>query len=366
MSRFPPIGNGSSSYADTLGAYDGSDATTPRSAASSGRGRDEQRSLQEELAKMDAAVEKSRAASPEPEPGAEARKQAPQWSGPVVMKKPARSATKTQVIQPGSPAATAAPPPPPPRTAPVAPPAPTYEMMQHMHSTKPSDADLQHGARRLKRGDLSFSSGRHYAEFRLVKGAPHVLVGVSKPDWESHLSRGASGEVAIDDASDQEGHCFFYVANGRKFPGGQTWEGRRGAKQGDCIGMLVDMHQGSLAVYKNGELLGMMQRAGLAGELCWSAAHRSPLRGLARMISLTVGHVAQGYRAARREDRGPAQPSRRVRRPRRAVALRAGGGGRPAQAAEARPDGGAAASARVVCAERSRAATRKDGGGGSS
>ena len=283
MSRFPPIGNGSSSYADTLGAYDGSDATTPRSAASSGRGRDEQRSLQEELAKMDAAVEKSRAASPEPEPGAQARKHAPQWSGPVVMKKPARSATKTQVIQPGSPAATAAPPPPPPRTAPVAPPAPTYEMMQHMHSTKPSDADLQHGARRLKRGDLSFSSGRHYAEFRLVKGAPHVLVGVSKPDWESHLSRGASGEVAIDDASDQEGHCFFYVANGRKFPGGQTWEGRRGAKQGDCIGMLVDMHQGSLAVYKNGELLGMMQRAGLAGELCWSAAHRSPLRGLARI-----------------------------------------------------------------------------------
>ena len=139
-----------------------------------------------------------------------------------------------------------------------------------MHGTK-SNTDLQHGARRLKRGDLSFTSGRHYAEFRLVKGAAHVLVGLSKPDWESHLSRGASGEVAIDDASDQEGHCFFYVANGRKFPGGHDWEGRRGGSVGDRIGMLVDMHQGSLAVYKNGELLGMMQRAGLTGELCWSA-----------------------------------------------------------------------------------------------
>ena len=150
-------------------------------------------------------------------------------------------------------------------------------MMQHMHSTKPSDADLQHGARRLKRGDLSFTSGRHYAEFRLVKGAAHVLVGLSKPDWESHLSRGADGfDRAIDDASDQEGHCFFYVANGRKFPGGHDWEGRRGGRVGDRIGMLVDMHQGSLAVYKNGELLGMMQRAGLTGELCWSAAARQP------------------------------------------------------------------------------------------
>ena len=36
--------------------------------------------------------------------------------------------------------------------------------------------------------------------------------------------------------------------------------------------MLVDMHQGSLAVYKNGERLGLMVRSGLMAPLRWCAS----------------------------------------------------------------------------------------------
>ena len=41
-------------------------------------------------------------------------------------------------------------------------------------------------------------------------------------------------------------------------------------EQGDRIGMLLDLDQGSMSVWKNGELLGVMQAEGLSGPLCWA------------------------------------------------------------------------------------------------
>ena len=41
-------------------------------------------------------------------------------------------------------------------------------------------------------------------------------------------------------------------------------------KQGDRIGMLLDLDQGSMTVWKNGEQLGVMQAEGLSGPLCWA------------------------------------------------------------------------------------------------
>ena len=50
------------------------------------------------------------------------------------------------------------------------------------------------------------------------------------------------------------------------FPDG---EGQRGAtEQGDRIGMLLDLDQGSMTVWKNGVKLGVMQAEGLSGPLC--------------------------------------------------------------------------------------------------
>ena len=63
-----------------------------------------------------------------------------------------------------------------------------------------------------------FTAGRHYAQVTIVKGR-HICIGVNHPAWESECPRNADGNPILD-ASDQDGHCFYYTRNGRKFPGG--------------------------------------------------------------------------------------------------------------------------------------------------
>ena len=97
---------------------------------------------------------------------------------------------------------------------------------------------------------------------------------------------------------DVNGHCLYSTADGRRYPGAFDWEGMNGAnaiggwnrqmesatpaddapradKQGDRIGMLLDLDQGSMSVYKNGVKMGVMQPNGqdygLTGPLCWAA-----------------------------------------------------------------------------------------------
>ena len=43
-------------------------------------------------------------------------------------------------------------------------------------------------------------------------------------------------------------------------------------QQGDRIGMLLDLDQGSMAVWKNDEKLGVMQAEELSGPLCWAVS----------------------------------------------------------------------------------------------
>ena len=55
-------------------------------------------------------------------------------------------------------------------------------------------------------------------------------------------------------------------------PAPHNWEGMQSAReQGDRIGMLLDLDQGSMSIWKNGERLGVMQAEGLTGPLCWAA-----------------------------------------------------------------------------------------------
>ena len=51
---------------------------------------------------------------------------------------------------------------------------------------------------------------------------------------------------------------------------------------GNRIGMLLDLDQGSMTVWKNDEKLGVMQAEGLSGPLCWAV---SMLRASARIES---------------------------------------------------------------------------------
>ena len=68
-----------------------------------------------------------------------------------------------------------------------------------------------------------------------------------------------------------DGHCFYATYSGRRFPGGHDWEGKQNAREdGDRIGMLLDLDQGSMTVWKNDERLGVMVPDGLTGPLCWA------------------------------------------------------------------------------------------------
>ena len=105
-------------------------------------------------------------------------------------------------------------------------------------------------------------SGCHFAQFTVVVGE-HLIFGVIRPGWDVQGG---------DPAYNVDGHCFYDTDDGRRDPGFQDWEGMQNAtEQGDRIGMLLDLDQGSMTVWKNDQQLGVMQAEGLTGPLCWAA-----------------------------------------------------------------------------------------------
>ena len=55
-------------------------------------------------------------------------------------------------------------------------------------------------------------------------------------------------------------------------PGGRDWEGEQGAYEDDRIGMLLDLDQGIMTVWKNDVKLGVMVAEGLSGPFCWAVS----------------------------------------------------------------------------------------------
>ena len=100
-------------------------------------------------------------------------------------------------------------------------------------------------------------------QFTVIVG-DDLLLGVIRPGWDVE---GGENAFAVD------GHCFYETYNGLRYPGpNYDWEGRQSAEeQGDRIGMLLDLDQGSMSIWKNGERLGVMRAEGLTGPLCWAA-----------------------------------------------------------------------------------------------
>eukprot|EP01046_Picozoa_sp_COSAG06_P023010 COSAG06_NODE_1811_length_8317_cov_7.969944_9_plen_181_part_01 len=98
-------------------------------------------------------------------------------------------------------------------------------------------------------------AGRHYAQFTVVSG--YMFFGVIRPGWDVE---GGQHAYLVD------GHCFYSTWDGRRWPSGHDWEAMRPAhEEGDRIGMLLDLDQGTMTVYKNDERLGVMA-TGLSGE----------------------------------------------------------------------------------------------------
>jgi hypothetical protein len=102
-------------------------------------------------------------------------------------------------------------------------------------------------------------AGYHYAQFTVVSGA--MYSGVIRPGWDVE-----GGQKAPD----VDGHCFYDTDDGAHCPAPHEWEGmERAEDEGDCIGMLLDLDQGTMTVYKNNERLGVMA-TGLSGEYSWA------------------------------------------------------------------------------------------------
>ena len=84
-------------------------------------------------------------------------------------------------------------------------------------------------------------SGRHFARFTVMSG--NAMFGVIPPGWDMHGGT---------DAPDVDGHCFFGTYGGERYPSGIGWQGmQRATRQSDRIGMLLDLDQGSMTVWKN-------------------------------------------------------------------------------------------------------------------
>jgi len=117
-------------------------------------------------------------------------------------------------------------------------------------------------------------SGRHLAQFTVLDGKA-MFFGVVRPGWDVE---GVACAWAWSEATD--GHCFYSTHSRWRFPDsreladpGYNWKGKRGAREvGDRIGMLLDLDQGSMSVWKDDVKLGVMQSEGLSGPLCWAAS----------------------------------------------------------------------------------------------
>ena len=106
-----------------------------------------------------------------------------------------------------------------------------------------------------------------------------MLFGVIRPGWA------VAGEA---NAYAGHRHCFYYTYDGFRRPSYIDWEGRQGAvEQGDRIGMLLDLDQGSTTVWKNNVRLGA-ERSALLGGLAVQAGRQRAHRVLAAARAAAV------------------------------------------------------------------------------
>eukprot|EP01046_Picozoa_sp_COSAG06_P010277 COSAG06_NODE_559_length_14300_cov_98.800085_3_plen_713_part_00 len=121
--------------------------------------------------------------------------------------------------------------------------------------TKTTEASFADGWR-CAAGPALGPAGVHWAEFVNESGGG-MSCGLILDGWDV---AGGSYAHLVD------GHCFF-DNHGVRYPGNhEDWPGRQPASaKGDRIGLRLDLGAGSLTVFKNGALLGVMQGSGLEG-----------------------------------------------------------------------------------------------------
>ena len=144
-------------------------------------------------------------------------------------------------------------------------------------------------------------AGKHYVTFEMVfTNDGHGYMGVMRPGQAGQKARGFPCSPHFYRYFELSPHscnyhndnniqsCVYYTGDGNSYSSkwlpnslqlnvdgmprspfsSDYWLGREGMSSGDEIGMLLDLDEGTLTVYKNGRKLGVMMR-GLAGPYCW-------------------------------------------------------------------------------------------------
>jgi hypothetical protein len=163
--------------------------------------------------------------------------------------------------------------------------------------------------RRTAASKTVMRAGRHYAQFTVAcsRRSMPINFGAIRPGYD--VETGAANRVHT------HGHCLYEVFwdlgyTGYHWPAGQDWEEREGVRvKGDRIGMLLDLDQGSMTVYKNDERLAVMA-TGLSGEYCWAVTllargHSVRIEAAPPPVSPTAQELAQAvaYEAAYEAER---------------------------------------------------------------
>ena len=116
--------------------------------------------------------------------------------------------------------------------------------------------------------------GRHFVQFPLLAG-DSMFFGVIRPGWDVEGGTEEPDECTCwpsDACIQADGHCFYQMGGpvsmgGVRSPAFIDWGGMQDAEQGHRIGMLLDLDQGSMTLYKDEEMTGVMQAEGLSGPL---------------------------------------------------------------------------------------------------
>ena len=160
--------------------------------------------------------------------------------------------------------------------------------------------------------------GRHFVEFTVTINEENACInlGVIRPvsltngidleaDWGGQvypMNFSSSFKPAVSEKlrsqrtakwGDSNGHCCtYYCSNGRCYWtdwGNITvisdWQGREGLGESGTVGLLLDLNEGTLSVFKNGRRLGVM-KDGLGGEYVWFVSVHS-----ACTISISKGRA---------------------------------------------------------------------------
>ena len=143
--------------------------------------------------------------------------------------------------------------------------------------------------------------GRHFVEYAITpeQDRPLICLGVIRPvsltnaidleaDWKGQVDpvnvssswkSGASEKLRSERNAKWGGSnihcCAYYCYNGQCFwtdwdneKGRSEWQGREVLGGSGTVGLLLDLNEGTLSVFKNGRRLGVM-KDGLGGEYAW-------------------------------------------------------------------------------------------------